>query len=292
MAITVIAESGSTKTDWRLITEDGLVEDFLSNGINPVLQPIEGLMADQQDVLKQMQKYNVDALYFYGAGCSQEDNKQKLIGLFSQFFPSAHVQVESDLVAAGKALFGDQKGIACILGTGSNSCLYDNGVVVQNVSSLGYILGDEGGGAQIGKRLMSDFLRKKMPENQSKSLEDLLGLSQSEIYQKVYQDKYPNRFLASIVGYLAPEYAGSAYFSQIVTVEFELFFDNCLAGYASNEDYRVGFVGSIAHFFEKELRLVAETKKFKIEKIIRKPIDQLVANQYQKNSDKTTIRIS
>ncbi|MEP4532797.1 MAG: hypothetical protein ABJ004_06910 [Cyclobacteriaceae bacterium] len=292
MAITVIAESGSTKTDWRLVTQDGLVEDFLSNGINPVLQPIEGLMADQQDVLKQMQKYDVDALYFYGAGCSQEDNKQKLCRLFSQFFPSAHVQVESDLVAAGKALFGDQKGIACILGTGSNSCMYDNGVVVQNVSSLGYILGDEGGGAQIGKRLMRDYLRKNMPESQSKSLQDILGLSQSEIYQKVYQDKYPNRFLASIVGYLAPEYAGSAYFSQIVTAEFELFFDNCLAGYPSNEDYRVGFVGSIAHFFEKELRLVAEKKNFKIENIIRKPIDQLVANQYQKNSDKTTIRIS
>ncbi|MEP0368980.1 MAG: hypothetical protein ABJN36_05710 [Cyclobacteriaceae bacterium] len=292
MAITVIAESGSTKTDWRLVTQDGLVEDFLSNGINPVLQPIEGLIADQQDVLKQMQKYDVDALYFYGAGCSQEDNKQKLCRLFSQFFPSAHVQVESDLVAAGKALFGDQKGIACILGTGSNSCMYNNGVVVQNVSSLGYILGDEGGGAQIGKRLMRDYLRKNMPESQSKSLEDILGLSQSEIYQKVYQDKYPNRFLASIVGYLAPEYAGSAYFSQIVTAEFELFFDNCLAGYPSNEDYRVGFVGSIAHFFEKELRLVAEKKNFKIENIIRKPIDQLVANQYQKNSDKTTIRIS
>lgn len=292
MAITVIAESGSTKTDWRLVTQDGLVGEFLSNGINPVLQPIEGLQADQDDVLKQMQKYDVNALYFYGAGCSQKENKQKLTSLFSQFFPSAHVQVESDLVAAGKALFGNQKGIACILGTGSNSCLYDNGVVVQNVSSLGYILGDEGGGAQIGKRLMRDFLRKSMPENLSKSLEDLLGLTQSEIYQKVYQDKYPNRFLASIVGHLAPDYGTSAYFSQIVTAEFEMFFDNCLAGYVSSKDLQVGFVGSIAHFFEKELRSVAEKKKFNIEKIIRKPIDQLVANQYQKNSDNTTIKVS
>ncbi len=175
----------------------------------------------------------------------------------------------------GVALFGEGEGIACILGTGSNSCYFNENVMVKNVSSLGYILGDEGGGVHIGKRLIRDYLRAKMPVEMAQELKLALAMDQNQIYHRVYQEKFSNRFLAGLVGLLAPEYGNSDYFSQIVRAEFELFFENCLSNYENVMQVSIGFVGSIANHFQHILKDIAKDKGYTISSIISKPIDQL-----------------
>lgn len=274
----LIVESGSSKTDWKLVSEAGVEKSYESVGINPVMQSVEQIADAQQQVLHALASESILEVNFYGAGCGSDATRKKVTDAIKSGLGNVKVEVESDLVAAGRSLFGDGSGIACILGTGSNSCFFESGKVVKNVPSLGYLLGDEGGGTQIGKRLMVDYLRKDMPENVAKDTTDFLKMEVVEIYDQLYSKPFPNRFLAGLVAFLAEKYGDQDYFYGLVYAEFSRFFANCLSKYndhISNKT-KIGFVGSIAYHFGNILMDVAEAYDYKIYKVVKKPIEELV----------------
>ena len=196
----LIADSGSTKTDWCI----GSSFTIQTKGINPFHQSEEVIQQIlTNELLPQMpEEVLIDAIYFYGAGCTPE--KSPIIQrTLSHCFPQCTIEVNSDLLGAARALCGKSPGIACILGTGSNSCFYDGQQITSNVSPLGYILGDEGSGAVLGKRLVGDCLKKQLPEHICHSFLDTFGLTPAQIIEKVYRQPQANRFLASLTPFLS-----------------------------------------------------------------------------------------
>lgn len=274
----LLVESGSTKTDWKLVSARGVEESFESDGINPVIQSVAEIVGAQQEVLASLGALRPGEVHFYGAGCGSEASRQKVSTALQTSLTGVTIQVESDLVAAGKALFGDGQGVACILGTGSNSCYFEAGKVVQNVPSLGYLLGDEGSGSQIGKRLLVDYLRKDMPAGIAADTAGFLGMEIGEIYDQLYSKPFPNRFLAALVAFLAEKYGDQDYFYGLVYAELSRFFANCLNKYKHrvNDETKIGFVGSIAYHFRGILTDVSESYQYRIDKVVKKPIDELV----------------
>ncbi len=202
--------------------------------------------------------------------------KNAITKFIRQVFPNAKINVESDLMAAARALFNAESGIACILGTGSNSGYYYEGKIVEQVPSLGYILGDEGGGVQIARKILIDYLRKDLGSEIYSYLSYRLNIIDAEILDKIYKDKFPNRYLANLVTIMASRFSKSAYFHNIVENEFYNFFDNILLKYATVYESNIGFVGSIAYYYREILLDIANEKNIVISKIIKKPIDMLI----------------
>lgn len=274
----LIADSGSTKTDWRLVSDEGILESFTTSGINPALQSLDELKEDQIARLTPYSNFPVKRIDFYGAGCGQISAQAKIGLMLNEVFPLAQTDVASDLLGAARAIFDQRAGIACILGTGSNSGYYNGQQIVENVPSLGFLLGDEGGGSQIGKQLLIDYLRGDMPDHLSDLMNDKMGEDRATIYQRVYQRSFPNRFLASLVELVSKDYSRDTYFRAVVMKEFDRFFYNCIGKYEINKEVYVGFVGSLAFHFQDILRSVASNHGIEISGIVDKPIDAL-ANQ-------------
>ena len=178
----LIADSGGSKTDWRLVLQDGKIEQASSPGFNPYYQPIEDLKKIVQEILlpKIPKNEKVKEIYFYGAGVSSEKNQLSIKTAFLEFFPQSQIEIGWDLLAAARALCGNEPGIACIMGTGSNSCLYDGKNIIDNVANLGWILADEGSGANIGRKFLVDYLRKKLPDNLAKQFHARFPLSRED----------------------------------------------------------------------------------------------------------------
>lgn len=279
----LIADSGSTKTDWRFVSEDGIMQSCTSAGINPALQTLHDIKEEQLAVLQSFTHLPVKQIDFYGAGCGQTASQSKIEEMLNTVFPSVEINVSSDLLGAARAIFDHRPGIACILGTGSNSGYYDGKKITENVPSLGYLLGDEGGGSQIGKQLLTDYLRANMPDHISDLLRKEIGNDRAVIYDRIYQSSFPNRFLASIVGIVSLKHANDAYFREVIYKEFDRFFVNCIDRYEIEKDVSLGFVGSLAFHFRDLLKLVSENHGITISGIVEKPIDSL-ANQYFKES--------
>jgi len=282
----LIADSGSTKTDWRLIVDGKISESFQSSGINPTLQALEEIAEDQLSTLKPFEHLPIKQVHFYGAGCTQILAKAKIEKMLGGIFTAAKTNVSSDLLGAAKAIFNHSPGIACILGTGSNSGLFDGTKIVENIPSLGYLLGDEGGGNQIGKRLLIDYLRADMPIHISKTLKSDIGDDRAAIYDRLYQRPFPNRFLASMVQLVSEYHADDVYFRAVIEKEFDRFFVNCINKYQTVNQVAVGFVGSLAFYFQDLLEVVASRHFIKIFGIVEKPIDALAlqhSNQFSKS---------
>lgn len=271
----LIAESGSTKTDWRIIQSDKVIGLFSTRGINPVVQSISQIKDTQIESLSRFRDVSISEIDFYGAGCGMPESKLKIKSFIGAIFPYAEINVESDLVAASRAVFGDQEGVICILGTGSNSGYYNGNRIVERVPSLGYILGDEGGGVQIGKQILVDFLRNELPRNIQTYLISRLALSESEILKKVYDQKTPNSFMANLVSLLSNEFPANNYLNEIIRTQFHLFFNNCLLKYSAVNNTKIGFVGSIAYHYNEILNEVASDYSLIIHNIIKSPIDRL-----------------
>ncbi|REE01167.1 N-acetylglucosamine kinase [Marinoscillum furvescens] len=281
----LIAESGSSKTDWRWIRPDGTPVELSTRGINPSLEDLQAL--GQDPMLEPLRDWTPDQVHFYGAGCADEQVNKQMTAMLQGLFPEAAVGVYSDLLAAARVLFGHKPGIACILGTGSNSCLYAEGKVQANVLSLGYLLGDEGGGVSIGKRLLKDYLRGNMPADIAEHLRQTLQMDRAAIYERIYRMPYPNRFLASMVTHVA-EYRHTSYLQHLVEREFQAFFKQCIRAYPDYAAYSIGFVGSIAFHFSDALRAVAHAEGMTCEHIIHRPIDALVDFHHSSHKDLTT----
>jgi len=279
----LIADSGGSKTDWRLVLQDGKIEQASSPGFNPYYQPIEDLKRIVQEILlpKIPRNEKVKEIYFYGAGVSSEKNQLSIKTAFLEFFPQSQIEIGWDLLAAARALCGNEPGIACIMGTGSNSCLYDGKNIIDNVANLGWILADEGSGANIGRKFLVDYLRKKLPDNLAKQFHARFPFSREEFLEKVYQEEKPSAFLASFARFIF-QHLKEPYCYQLIYSSFAEFYENNVMKYENYQNLKVHFTGSIAFYFSDILRQVANDKGITVKNILEGPIAGLTLYHTQK----------
>lgn len=270
----LLAESGSTKTEWCLVDRDGIVEHFLSDGINPFFQTRKEISRLVRLQLPQIFfKARVNNIYFYGAGCSSLEKKNIVKASLEAQFKTPSV-IESDLLGSARALFQDEAGIACILGTGSNSCFYDGENIIKNVKSLGYILGDEGSGASLGKVFLSDCLKGLAPKELIEPFYKKYKIDPDEIMDYVYSKPFPNRLL-SVLSFFLYEYLEHPYVNNLVRKNLRSFFERNILQYEYTE-YPIRFVGSVAKMYSFILREIAQEIGIYIDVIIENPIKGLI----------------
>jgi len=274
MDCVLIADSGSTKTDWIIVsTENGTME-IHSTGINPVRDSQGAIFDILENELKPQipPTANIKEIHFYGAGCIPPFSKI-IEECFLQVFPQAKITVNSDLWGAARALCGHKQGIACILGTGSNSCLYDGEKIVSNVSPLGFILGDEGSGAVLGKTLVGDILKGMLGETIREEFLREYALTPAIIIDKVYRKPQPNKFLASLVPFIEKHRNDVGIHNLLVTA-FRSFLSRNVAQYG-RPDLPINFVGSIAYIYRDELSESIQLEGMKMGKTLQKPIAEI-----------------
>jgi len=266
----LIAESGSTKTDWRTIDEKGNMEKFTTLGFNPFHQNSQSISSEIRSKLLPELKSNISEVHFYGAGCSSAAMCAVVETALKECFGEAKIFVEHDLLAAARGLCGHEKGIAAIIGTGSNSCVFDGNNITSNIPALGYILGDEGSGAYMGKRLVADYIIGMMPENIAKDFLEISGLNKDKILEAVYMKPMPNRFLASFGKFIFGK-INEPYIQNIVKQSFVDFFDRYICRYPEHKTLPLHLTGSIAFHFSDILKTVAAEKNVTVGRILVSP---------------------
>jgi glucosamine kinase len=271
----IIADSGSTKTTWCLCNkEDGTSRFLHTSGINPYYQ-------DEQEILDVLRKEftsvpaYVESVFFYGAGCANPTVNEKVRKALIHWFKVENAEVGSDLLAAARSLCGQLPGIACILGTGSNSCYYDGNEIIEHISPLGFILGDEGSGAVLGRNLLADVLKNQLPDAIIEHFYKVHPISQDEIMENIYRKPFPNRYAARFTRFIL-ENIGEPELRQLVTNQFELFFERNVMQYQTVFHLPVHFSGSVAFHFQDILREVAISKGLQVGKIVTEPMDGLI----------------
>jgi len=275
----LIADSGSTKVDWRALHSDGSVQEVTTAGINPFFQTEEQIIYELQQHLLPDVSASVNEIHFYGAGVSSPEKVLVLQNCFRKVFPKARAFAYTDLLAAARALCGHTPGIAAILGTGANSCFYDGKDIVDNVPACGFILGDEGSGAVLGKKFISDYLKRQLPAEISTLFTQKYGLNYNSIIERVYRQPFPNRFLATFSVFLN-ENRTDPYINRLLKTNFEEFFTRNIIQY-DYKKYSVNLVGSVAFHYSEIIKEVAAQNKIKIGTILKSPIDGLV--EYHKS---------
>lgn len=270
----LIADSGSTKTDWAIV--DGAnTAIHATQGINPIHQDAASighiLTAELAPALGNRQPTHI---FFYGAGCTEAVIPQ-MSDRLKAFCPAADVFVASDLLGAARALCGHKPGMAAILGTGSNTCLYDGERIVLNIPPLGYILGDEGGGASLGKLFLNALYKEEEWNAVRVLFEEETGLLYPDVIARVYRQPQANRFLASLATFIGKHKNDTPLLASLVRENFRRFFSRNICQYHSEAPLNA--VGSIAYHFESELRDVAAQLGYNVGTVLQKPIDGLIA---------------
>lgn len=270
----LIADSGATKTDWCLARDGEILQRFSGNGISPVYQSEEEIaMEISGQVRTHLNEHEIHSIHFYGSGCVP--GKTTLVeNALYQSFPIEEIHVYSDLIAAAHSLCNHEAGIACILGTGSNSCQWNGSEITAQISPLGFILGDEGSGAALGRQLVGDALKNQLTLGLKEKLLEEQQLTPSLIIEKVYRQPFPSRFLASLAPFLLSN-IGDESIRRIVNRSFTDFFERNVMQY-DYTNQKVHFVGSVAWYFASIVREVAATKGIVIGKIEQSPMPGLI----------------
>ena len=272
----LIADSGSTKTAWCLSCGNQIIKQFETAGINPFFQTEEEITAQlKETLLPQIVCNDVENVYFYGAGCADPVKNNALGEVLKSVIGAKTVFVASDMLGAARGLLGRVRGIACILGTGANSGVYDGEALVKGVYAGGYILGDEGSGGVLGKLLISDWVKKQMPQDIYDALTEEYGLTYLGIVDRVYKQPFPNRWLAQFTKFMSAR-RENEYIHNLLVGAFKAFFERNIKQYEEWKELEVGFIGSIAFYFNAELREAAEMCGIKLGKVMQNPIDGLV----------------
>ena len=283
----LLADSGSTKTDWCCL-ENGQKTFFKTQGINPFwMNESQIQQIIQQELLPQISQHfsspssleragvRLSEVYFYGAGCVG-DKINVIKNVLQTLFSANKIEIHSDLLAAARAAAANEKGLILILGTGSNSGLYDGEKFIQQIPSLGFLLGDEGSGSWLGKRVVADYFRKNLPEKIYESVDKMISeKSFTEFNTLLKQQTLQGKYLAQFASVLK-EHHSSEYAKRIVTKGFESLFENVIVHYDSFEKYPLYAVGSVAFYFADELKSVAKKYNCIVEKIIQSPIEDLI----------------
>lgn len=276
----LIVDSGSTKTDWCFAESCDSYTLIKTDGINPAVQSIEEIRSVvQRQMLNEVIRKSIDctmleSVSFYGAGCNNEFGVVVEHTLRETIGEKVAISVDSDLLAAARALCGMQSGIACILGTGSNSCFFDGSKIQKKTPALGYILGDEGSGSVLGRLFLNGILKGTLPTFLREEFFDEYGLNQADIIKRVYHSPMPNRFLASLSKFVLPRIDNEA-LAELVTRNFESFIVNNLHRY-SNTAPVINAVGSMAFFYRTQLEQAAKRHGYRIGKILKSPLEGLL----------------
>jgi len=268
----LIADSGSTKTDWRIINSKGEINQAKTQGFNPYYQKYEEIRDEiNTQLLEHVQSSEIQEIYFYGAGCSSQSNCNIVSQALKFSFPDAQIEVTHDLLAAARSLCGHEPGIACILGTGSNSCVFDGDKIIDNIPSLGYVIADEGGGTFLGKKLIADYLRKEMPADLERKMHKRFDLNKNTILDKVYNQEKPGRFIASFTKFIFDNIRES-YMHDLVYNSFTEFFENNIVKYKNYKEYPIHFTGGVAFYFNDILRKVTTDQEMVLKNVVENPI--------------------
>lgn len=277
----LIADSGSTKTDWCLCGENAILATVQTQGLNPyhqkeevIAQVISDELLPQLEQYEELMRQKSLKIIFYGAGCANETACNRVKTALAEVLGVDDITIHSDLLGAARALCGHEEGIVCVLGTGSNSCLYDGEKIVANTPPLGYILGDEGSSAVLGRRLVGDCLKNQLPDNVRDEFFAEYALTQEVILERVYRQPLANRFLASLTPFLSKHREVSEVHRLLVESFTDFFVRNV-------KQYRrpwlpLHFVGSVAKAFESELKEAAEGLGMEIGDVVQSPLEGLV----------------
>ena len=270
----IIADSGSTKTRWELV-QNGKTASIYTSGINPFYKNTEQITADlRNELLPQMSDQPVK-VFFYGAGISQTDKAETVRGALNEIFPKAKVEVEHDLLAAARATCGSAPGIACILGTGSNSCLYDGKNITDNIPSLGFMLGDEGSGGHFGRKILQAYYYREMPDDLRKMLEAKYDMKKDHVLNAIYGSTIPNQVSASYSSFIA-DANQHPFIRELLQNGFREFLERHVCKYEGYQNLHIHFIGSVAFFNQKILIEVLDDMKLKKGVIIKSPMEGLI----------------
>ena len=296
-SMTLIIDCGSTKSEWVLLNGDAVVSRFVSNGFNPNFCDAKMISENIEQSLENIDNQYVKRIVFYGSGCGSQTNQAKIREIFEKFLNNTKIEVYPDTLGACHALFGKNPGVACILGTGSNACVYDGEKITGSVASLGFMIGDEGSGCHIGKRIVHDYFLGLMPDVLRAKFDEKYYLDRDAFLKRVYQGEQPSRYLAEFAKF-ASENIDNQYIRNVVGGCFEEFLLSFRPTVGSGEisfkhgsysidgDFsiplrssrndKIGFVGSIAFAFQDILLQVIENHNLKCSKILKNPMDGLI----------------
>lgn len=271
----LIADSGSTKTDWVLCNNGNVTAHVKTQGLNPTIQSTEEILSVlEAELAGKIAPDAPEKIYFYGAGCAYDLANSRMELAISSIFTTKDIYINSDLLGAARALCGHEEGIACILGTGSNSCLYNGKDIVENTPSLGYILGDEGSGAHLGRQLVSDCIKKQLPKDIREKFMQQYNLDVASILEKVYHSPLPNRWLGSLTPFII-EHRKNADIRAMVTNCFTQFFKRNVMVYRHSW-LPIHIIGGIGISFSEEIKEAAESLGLSIGNIFESPIKGLI----------------
>lgn len=288
----IIAESGATKTDWCAVASDGNVTSVRTAGMNIATMPIEAIKAIIDEAAPQLNPVGekVTEVHYYAAGLIIPESEtippaaKNLDASLKEYFPEAQMEYASDLLDAARAVCGHNPGIAAIMGTGSNSCLYDGKKIVKNVRSAGFILGDEGGGACLGKMFMADFLKGLVPEPVSSEFARDFQVDYFTVVQNVYKSEAPSKYLGSFAPWILERYDSCEYVRELVDRNFRNFIERALSQYDIKK-YPVGVVGGFGYAHQAKFRKVAQEYGIRFSEIIATPIEGLIKYHTSNEND-------
>ncbi|WP_184544170.1 N-acetylglucosamine kinase [Mucilaginibacter sp. FT3.2] len=282
----LVADSGSSKTDWLLHIPQQEPVSFKTSGLNPYFlneKEIAKIIHDQAPAMLAYAEA-VEEIYFFGAGCSSPDRHEIVSNAISLYFPKAYICVDSDLLGCAYATCGQEKGICCVMGTGSNISFFDGDEIFEGQHGLGYVLGDEGSGTWFGKTLITDFLYGRMPVDINDRFENTYHLNKDIVIKNVYQKPNGNTYLASFSKFVS-EIKSTPYGQELLERGLLEFIQTNIKSYPEYHKYKCHFVGSIAYFFGEELTALCHQHGVKTGKVIKQPIHDLMAFIVKRNED-------
>lgn len=280
----LIADSGSTNTDWVIIKNNEVKTSFTTRGFNPYFTSSDKLSADlKSELSKDLNPEEVESIFFYGSGCSTLPMQELIRDGLTMTFKNSLVEVNHDLLGAARALFMNEPGIAIILGTGANTCVYNGSEIIENIPSLGFILGDEGGGDYLGKLFITQLLYNNIPESIANAFLKKHNLTKDQIMQKVYKEAHPNQFLASFAEFIY-ECRSEEGIQRIIEKSFVDLFEKHISRYKKYKSYTIKAVGSIAFYFREILNHVALKYDTQIDEVVKNPIKKLADYHIQLKS--------
>ncbi|GAB2702711.1 ATPase [Mucilaginibacter koreensis] len=283
MSKILVADSGSSKTDWLLTGQEAPVS-FKTSGLNPYFLTEKEIVKVIQTQAAEMlsQGAEVTETYFFGAGCSSPDRREIVSNALSQLFPKAFISVDSDLLGSAYATCGRAQGLCCVLGTGSNISFFDGEDIHAGKHGLGFVLGDEGSGTWFGKALITGYLYGQMPEEVASRFRKDYQLTKDEVINRVYQQPNGNSYLASFAKFLS-EIKQTAYGKALINKGLSEFIETNIKSYPEYKKYQCNFVGSIAWYFADELKALCEAQHIRVGKIIQQPVNDLLQFVLSKN---------
>lgn len=275
--ITLIADAGSTKVDWVLIKSDGsILTRHRSPGLNMAISSTENIRHNLQEACNELTGFpRPQSTHYFGAGCSTTEICHRTASMIEEIWNCGQVEVASDMMGACRALLRNKPGVACILGTGSNSALYDGENIVDNTPPMGFILGDEGSGAALGKRLLSDIFKNVAPHYLIKEFLDTAGLTKDEVIRHVYRERDPNKFMASYSIFIK-DHLEEDYIKDLVLDEFTRFLNRNVIRYEGVKDIPIAFIGSIASAFNEILSIALDNAGLMKGPVLSSPLEGLI----------------